>query len=246
MHKLDFLRLRAVGKWVPVREGDQICNTKSARESLFILVQGRIHASFRYEDHADLTMHAAEKQYCSGDVFDYRALNAFGVFVGSVWLGLYFDRMRMRPPTLHEPCQGVGACLGPVLSVCSSVRQPRRYGRMSPSGSPTRSLSATPTGRAWCSSCAYSFRSAASALISLSLSLSYSVSLSLLLCLSLSLTLAPHPAHHHHHHHHHHHLARLVIVNFQPRCSGCGTVLHAAVWVLPWRARDPVCRLVRA
>ena len=121
MHKLDFLRLRAVGKWLPVGEGDQICDTKSARESLFILVQGRIHATYRYEDHADLTMQAFEKVYCSGDVFDYRAFNAFGVFVGCFWLGLELTSSSAVHARSYPQLLSVPSCYSSVLNTVSAA-----------------------------------------------------------------------------------------------------------------------------
>jgi hypothetical protein len=85
MHKVDFERIRAVGSWVNFVKGDVICDTVSARESLFILVQGQVWSTYRYEEDSHtqpLPVRGGQKQYFSGDCFDYRALNAFGVFVG--------------------------------------------------------------------------------------------------------------------------------------------------------------------
>ena len=77
MPRNAFQRLLTIGEWVHFAPGERICETRSSRNNLYFLVQGRARHNFEYEDGT-----VGEKLVRSGECFDLRILNCLGVFLG--------------------------------------------------------------------------------------------------------------------------------------------------------------------
>jgi hypothetical protein len=77
MHRADFCRFYELGSWVKFSNQEMLADTNQSRSSLFILVEGQVSLSFRYE-----SGQSGSKYLLSGDCFDYRVFNSMGVFVG--------------------------------------------------------------------------------------------------------------------------------------------------------------------
>ena len=96
----DFRRLRAIGRWASYERGETICETETARQQLYIVVEGRARLEYRYESSGAAGGGAAaaaagdgggdqaggegitRTEVGSGECFDLRLLNISGVFIG--------------------------------------------------------------------------------------------------------------------------------------------------------------------